>query len=135
MKNKPEKHGVTLVEMLMAVAVLLILIILTVTIGRRIEQQGQEKLTMETINLVDAALGEFRDFDYQYKHEDYRALKFPLDCNDFCTNQIENALKDAFDYSSISVIATGGTHNYHFSGCEVMYFILKKQKVVSPLTY
>ena len=52
MKNKPEKRGMTLVEILMAVVILLILITLTVTIGRSVEQQGQEKLTIETINLV-----------------------------------------------------------------------------------
>ncbi|MCK4886902.1 MAG: type II secretion system protein [Planctomycetes bacterium] len=126
MKNKPEKRGMTLVEILMAVVILLILITLTVQIGRRIEQQGQEKLTIETINLVDAALGEFEDFDYQYKDEKYRALKFPLDCNDldnFEVGEIETALKDAFGYNIVSLNETSD-HKPEYYGCEVMYFIL-----------
>jgi len=122
MKNKPEKRGITLVEMLMAVSILLILITLTVTIGRRIEQQAEEKLTIETINLVDAALGEFGDFDYQYKHEDYRALKFPLDCNDFEVGEIETVLKEAFSYSNVFI--SSSNHKNEYSGGEVMYFIL-----------
>ncbi len=121
MKNKPEKHGMTLIEMLAAVVILLILITLTVTIGRRIEQQAQEKVTIETINLVDAALGEFTDFDYQYKHEDYRDLKFPIDCNDFEVSEIETVLEEAFSYSSVSISVGGHVPN---SGCEIMYFIL-----------
>lgn len=121
MKNKPKKQGMTLIEILATIVVLLVLLTLTVTIGRRIEQQSMEKLTTETINLVDAALGEFADFDYQYKDQKYKALKFPLDCNDFKVSEIEDALKEAFSYSEVS-IEVGG-HDFN-SGCEIMYFIL-----------
>jgi hypothetical protein len=99
----------------------LVLITLTVTVGRRIEQQAREKVTIETINLVDAALGEFRDFDYQYKGEDYRALKFPVDCNGLNISEIQTVLQEAFSYSSVSISAGGHDPN---SGCEIMYFIL-----------
>lgn len=134
MKNKPEKRGITLVEMLMAIVILLILIALTVTIGRRVEQQAEEKLTIEIINLVDAALGEFEDFDYQYKHEDYRALKFPIDCNDFEVGEIESVMEEAFGGSSVITLQryvslsylqlTDGPHSEEDSGCEVMCFWL-----------
>ena len=134
MKNKPEKHGMTLVEMLVALVILLILITLTVTIGRRIEQQAKEKVTIETIHLVDTALGEFRDFDYQYKDQKYKDLKFPLDCNDFKVDQIKTVMKEAFGGSSVITLQyyTGSSyvtlndslHSDPNSGCEVMCFWL-----------
>ena len=126
MKNKPKNHGMTLVEMLAALVILLVLITLTVTVGRRIEQQAKEKVTIETINLVDAALGEFRDFDYQYKDQKYKDLKFPLDCNypdNSDKSEIEGALKDAFGYSSV-LLNLNSNHDPNDFVCEAMYLIL-----------
>ncbi|HPS55400.1 MAG TPA: hypothetical protein PLP05_07380, partial [Sedimentisphaerales bacterium] len=117
---------ITLIEMLAAVIILLILITLTATIGKRIEQQTEERLTRETIALIDTALGEFGEFGYQYKNQKYINLKFPLDCNDFDTSEIATALKEALGYSDVSVTLTSITsdENKIYSGCEVMYFIL-----------
>ena len=126
MKNKPEKLGMTLVEILLAVVILLMLISITVTIGRRIEQQAAERLTRETLSLIDTALGEFVDFRYQYKDQKYKDLKFPLDCNDLDNSnksEIEDTLKEAFGYNSVS-LNLNSDHDPNDFGCEVMYFIL-----------
>lgn len=124
MKNYKHKAGFTLVEMLIVVAIVAILTSIAIGIAARIDNQGKERLTENTFAIINAALGQFHDYGYQYKHVDYSGLSFPLDCNDFLYTDIEVTLLNALGAATVSII--GGTHNPVYSGSEALYFFLSR---------
>ena len=126
MKSYKHKTGVTLVEILVVVAIIAILVSMVIGIAARIDTQGKERLTKNTFALLDAALSQFQDYGYSYKHSDYAGLNFPLDCNDFDKDDLENALENALGLSAGSVEITGGTHEPNYSGSEALYFFLSR---------
>ena len=90
MKSYKHKTGVTLVEILVVAAIIVILVSMVIGIAARIDNQGKEQLTKNTLALLDAALGQFQNYGYEYKlapnagpdeMEFYRSLDFPIDCN------------------------------------------------------
>jgi prepilin-type N-terminal cleavage/methylation domain-containing protein len=124
MKSCKHKTGVTLVEILIVAAIIAILITMVIGIAARIDNQGREQLTKNTIALLDAALGEFGDYGYSYTEDpNYAGLKFPLDCNNFLQNDLENALKAAPGVTNVSI---NGAHDPNYSGSEVLYFFLSR---------
>jgi prepilin-type N-terminal cleavage/methylation domain-containing protein len=114
MKIKQNKTGVTLVEILVVVAIIAILTAITIGVASRINTQGKEQLTKDTIALLTAALGQFRDYGYTYSDPN---LKFPLDCNNFPDTDLAAALGGTI---------SGGTNDPCYSGCEAMYFFLNQ---------
>jgi prepilin-type N-terminal cleavage/methylation domain-containing protein len=113
----PTAAGVTLVEIIVVVAIVAILTALVISIASRTDTQGKEKLTENTIALLTAALGEFRDYGYTYSGS-YAGLKFPLDCNNFNTSDFLTKLT--------WTIGGPGVHMNEYSGCEAMYFFLSR---------
>ncbi len=92
MKSCKCKTAVTLIEMLIVVGIIATLAAMVITIAGRIEARAKEQLAESTITLITAAVEQFRDYDYEYPHADYSALKFPLDCNNIVHSYIEAAL-------------------------------------------
>lgn len=123
MKRRQNKTGVTLVEILVVVAIIAILVTMVIGIAARIDTQGKEQLTKNTVALLDTALGEFHDYGYNYSAPADANFKFPLDCNSFSKSDLEGALKDALGATNVSIT---GDHNDVYSGCEAMYFFLSR---------
>ena len=110
-------------EILIVVAVIAILVSMVIGIAFRIDSQGKEQLTKNTIALLDAALGEFGDYEYNYKDSDYTDFDFPLDCNDFPKDKLETDLGKALGVN-VTINATG--HDPNYSGSEALYFFLSR---------
>lgn len=132
MKSYRYKTGVTLVEILIVVAVIAILTTMVVGIATRISNQSKEQLTKNTFALLNAALGQFRDYGYSYKvpnaalapvRDFYRGLDFPLDCNGL---PLEPALGTALGAAGAEIIPPGVLHDLNDSGSEVLYFFLSR---------
>jgi prepilin-type N-terminal cleavage/methylation domain-containing protein len=123
MKRRQNKTGVTLVEILVVVAIIAILVTMVIGIAARIDTQGKERLTKNTFALLDAALGEFGDYGYRYSDSNYADFKFPLDCNNFPQNDLENELQTEL---GAIVSISGGTHDANYSGSEALYFFLSR---------
>ncbi len=101
MKSYKHKYGVTLVEMLIVVAIIALLATMVIGIAGRIDNQSKERLTESTIAILTAALGQFHEYEYQYKDNPvytpkerkfYLGLDFPLDCSGFTRPDLENEL-------------------------------------------
>jgi hypothetical protein len=90
---------------------------MVIGIAARIDTQGKERLTKNTIALLTAALGEFGDYGYRYSDPCDADFKFPLDCNNFNTSDLGTKLGGTI---------SGGTHDANYSGSEAMYFFLSR---------
>lgn len=134
MKNYRNKFGITLIEVLVVVAIVALLASVVIGLAGRMDNQGKERLTKNTIALIGNALEQFRDFGYQYGNTNYAEFHFPLDCNDSPNppkDILEGVLQDALALAPGSVIISGvgGTpviHQPGYSGSEAMYFFLSQ---------
>lgn len=133
MEGYKHKAGITLIEMLMVVAIIALLAAMVITVATRIESKTDEQLTENTIALLNAALGQFRDYGYNFKVRSgagddkrafYQGLDFPLDCNDLIKSKLQTALEDALDERPILI--SGGTHKIEYSRSEALYFFLNR---------
>jgi prepilin-type N-terminal cleavage/methylation domain-containing protein len=124
MENRKHKCGVTLIEMLIVLAIIALLATMVIGIASQIDNKSKENLTKNTIEILTAALEQFREYGYRYRHSDYSGFEFPLDCNGFSVGQLQTTLKDAL--GAASVLITGGTHEPDFSGSEVLYLLLSR---------
>jgi prepilin-type N-terminal cleavage/methylation domain-containing protein len=137
MKSGSQKSGFTLIEILAVIAIILILISVMAGVGKRIDDQGKERLCRTTIELVGNALEQFREFGYEYKDANCAGLVFPLDCNDFLVAGIDDTLRYALYppapptvfvniTDSAFVNITDSAYDPNFSGSAAMYFILNQ---------
>jgi hypothetical protein len=92
---------------------------MVIGIASRIDTQGKEQLTKNTFALLDAALGEFGDYEYSYSAPSDANLKFPLDCNGFSTSDFLTEL-------GWTIGPPAAQHDAGYSGCEAMYFFLNR---------
>ena len=123
MKSDQNKTGLSLVEMLIVVAIVVILTTMVIGLAGRIDDQSKEQLTRNTIGIITAALRQFNDYEYRYKAPVYTGFSFPLDCNDFLQPAIEMTLGNAL--GAIFVIS-GGTPDISYSGGEALYVFLSQ---------
>jgi len=122
MKTCKYKIGFTLVEMVVVIAIVAVLATMVVGIAAHINSKKDQKRARRTIVLLSTALGQFHDYDFDYnKDSDYTAFGFPLDCNDFLTDDIKKTLGDALGYGDVAI---SGAHDPDYSGNEVMYLLL-----------
>ena len=124
MKSDANKTGLTLVEMLIVVAIVVILTTMVIGLAGRIDNQSKEQLTQTTIGIITAALGQFHDYEYRYKAPIYAEFDFPLDCNDFPQLLLETTLAGAL--GAVAAPITGGVHHPSYSGCEALYLFLSQ---------
>jgi prepilin-type N-terminal cleavage/methylation domain-containing protein len=123
MNNRQKtKRCFTLVEMLVVIAIVAILASLVIGIASRIEAREKEKHCRSTLALLTTALAQFHEYGFNYKHSDYTACTFPLDCNDFLTDDIKSTLGDALGVGAGNVSIPDPNASY--SGNEVMYLLL-----------
>jgi len=66
MESGNYKHGITLVEILVVMAVIVILAGLVVGIGTAIDSHSKEKAVKATFSLIEAALQEYHDFTNEF---------------------------------------------------------------------
>jgi len=122
MKNHTDKYGLTLLEILVAAAIIAVLVFITINVARRIDNQSKERLAEDTIAIIKAALGQFEDYKYNYSDPNYRTFVFPLDCNGFNVAAAEIVLSAALG-AAVTMTPDPCTG---FTGCEVMYFLLSQ---------
>lgn len=142
MKNCP-KNGLTLVEMLIVVAIFMVLVSMTIGIAVRLDNQGKQRLTQNTIALLNMALKQFADYGYQYRTRTYNmintttpegqaerdfydGLDFPPDCNGYEIDRFRYELAKLQDLRSVAgvLIVPDTAYDPAYSGCSAMYFFL-----------
>ncbi len=122
MNNRQKtKIGFTLVEMVVVIAIVAVLATMVIGIAAHIDSKKDQKRARRTIVLLSTALGQFHDYGFSYKHHDYTAFTFPLDCNDFDAVKIAETLEGALGADDVQI---SGAHNPDYSGNEVMYLLL-----------
>ena len=128
MKNYEHKTGVTLVEMLIVVAIIVILTTIVIGIAARIDDQSKEQLAESTSAILTAALRQFHDYEYRYKDLAYVAFDFPLDCSGFDVPGLQATLDYALGLAPGSVVISPVVAHIdpNYSGCEVLYFFLSR---------
>lgn len=124
MKIDANKTGLTLIEMLIVVAIVVILTTMVIGLAGRVTDQSKERLSKSTIAILTTALRQFHDYKYRYKDIIYADFDFPLDCNDFPQPLLETTLPSALGATSCPI--TGGVHHPSYSGCEVLYLFLSQ---------
>ena len=132
MRSYENKTGLTLVEMLIVVAIIVILTTMVIGIAGRIDNQSKEQLAKGTIVILTAALRQFHDYEYRYRdnpiytpaeRQFYLGLDFPVDCNGFLVADLAIELGKVLD-KPVTIIATG--HDPINSGCEALYVFLSQ---------
>ncbi|MCK4752848.1 MAG: prepilin-type N-terminal cleavage/methylation domain-containing protein [Planctomycetes bacterium] len=124
MKSCGNKHGLTLLEVLIVIAIIAILTTIVIGVVGRVRSQADEQLTESTLVILSAALEQFRDYDFTYQDPNYSDFDFPIDCNGLPIADVETTLKDALGVT-VSIFPTV-IDEPNYSGCEVMYFLLSK---------
>jgi len=124
MKSYENKTGLTLVEMLIVVAIVVILTTMVIGLAGRVNDQSKERLTKSTIAILTAALRQFHDYEYRYKDLTYSGFDFPLDCNEFPQPVLEATLASAL--GAVAAPITPGAHHPSYSGCEALYLLLSQ---------
>jgi type II secretory pathway pseudopilin PulG len=123
MKKNRQTIGFTILEMLVVVGVIVILVSMVITLAARFEDRGNERVIKSTFSMLDAALGEFEDYGYNYKGSYAElSLSFPLDCNDFLRVDFENAVEEALD----TEVSINRDYDPNYSGSAAMYFFLSQ---------
>ena len=128
MKRNRQTIGFTILEMLVVVGVIVILVSMVIALASRFEDRGNERVIKSTFAMLDAALGEFADYGYEYKDEKYDGLRFPLDCNSFGKEQFEDEVEDALglDIDDVEIIGAYDANSSVYSGSAGLYFFLSQ---------
>jgi len=62
MKNQKYKHGLSLIEILMAVIIIAILATMVITVASSVDNRSKEEATRAEFSLLETALQEYREF-------------------------------------------------------------------------
>ncbi|MBN1505356.1 MAG: prepilin-type N-terminal cleavage/methylation domain-containing protein [Sedimentisphaerales bacterium] len=132
-------RGLTLLEMLVVVSIVAALMGMVIVVTHRVEGQSQENMLANTFAILESALGQFYEYEFQYSPTDqrkgYAELRFPLDCSDYSLATLQTTLANVLGAGTVVVT----NHNeatemnparkleyLQYSGCEVMYFFLSQ---------
>jgi hypothetical protein len=124
MKRNRETIGFTIVEMLIVVGVIVVLTTMVITLAARFEHRGNERVIKSTFAMLDAALGEFAEYGYDYKG-DYTGLSFPLDFSGFSREKFEGEVEEALGLA-IDDVEIIGAYDPNYSGSAGLYFFLSQ---------
>jgi prepilin-type N-terminal cleavage/methylation domain-containing protein len=136
-KGHENKTGLTLVEMLVVVAIIVVLTTMVIGLAGRVTNQSKEQLTKNTIAILTSALEQFHDFQYRYvdnpvyapaEREFYLGLDFPLDCNGFDVPVLQITLENSLGLAAGSILIDPVASHIdpNYSGGEVLYFFLSR---------
>ncbi len=131
MKTHKLQVGLTLIDMVIAVAIIAVLASIVITSLARIDSKAKENLCEGTLETLNAALRQYRDYKIEFRinpssvteREFYRSLKFPPDCNDFTVSIIQTEIENLLDLTPV-IIDPPDKHDPDESGIAVMYFFL-----------
>lgn len=126
MTNLRHSSGVTLLEMLVVLGVIVVLAGIGATVTLRVESQAKENALVDTYALLEAALGQFSEYQYRYPAQ-YADFRFPLDCDGFPVAALQTTLQGALGVTNVQILNhqhADGREYSEYSGCEVMYFLL-----------
>jgi prepilin-type N-terminal cleavage/methylation domain-containing protein len=127
MKHKQNKNGLTIVEILVAIAIVALLAVGLYSVGSYVETQSKITLTESTIETLVAALDEYHDF----------YGKFPFDANEsYDRNDIESVVDgDVTDKAGTPLLAAD--YNDVYASNEALYHFLNKcpssKKIVNSI--
>jgi prepilin-type N-terminal cleavage/methylation domain-containing protein len=116
MKRKQNKTGLTLVEILVAIAIIAILAAGLYSVSNYIEKQAKAKLTESTIETLSAAIEQYHDFYGKFPFladKNYGEPNLQTDVNGVVVNKTGNPLS-APDYNDI------------YASSEALYYFLNK---------
>lgn len=129
-------------ETLIVIAVIMILASIVMTTAKKIEQQGREKLMTNTFEIINAAMEQYADFEYQlnqneinYSTDDerkfYTTLSLPPDCNGYFAEGVQIELEKVLvlapgDEVSIAPVGTTMEYDPNDSGSAVLYYFLTR---------
>ena len=120
MKSCRNKYGLTLVEVLIVIAIIAILTTIVIGVAGRVQDRANEYLIKNTLVICTTSLRQFGEYTYIYEGQ-YSDLRYPIDCNDFESEEIKSALQTALGGQSVTIFAVP-----EYSGCEMMYFFLNR---------
>lgn len=134
------KAGVTLLEMVVVVAIVVILATLVIGIATNIDNQSRKQLTKSTLAILNSALQQFQDYGYRYKadpfyisgkyeREFYLSLEFPLDCNLMPVAYIKPILENVLSTETMRTnveIESAGDYDPNCSGSAILYYFLSR---------
>ena len=129
MTDRKNNVGVTLVEMLVVIGIIVVLAGLVITITRGLENKSKENTLANTFAVLESALDQFRDFGYTYRPGVYSRYEFPLDGTDFPVADLETMVQDVLGATTVNVtnhVRSTGVEYQEYSGCEVMYWLLSQ---------
>ena len=134
MESSRYKYGLTLIEMLVVVAVIVLLAGLTIGIGSHLDTQSKERAVKSTFAVLEAALEQFYDYKYRYADPNYERFRFPPDCSEFplvSPNPLAGLEPTLSILEGAAVQITNHDQTFdpkylEYSGCEVLYFFLSK---------
>jgi type II secretory pathway pseudopilin PulG len=134
MNTRKLKVGLTLIDMIVAVAIIAVLASIVITALTRIDSMSQEKLCNGIMHTLNVALQQYKDYKLECRidittesrfdeREFYRALEFPPDCNGYSIAEVELEISEFRDIAPV-VITPSDKHDPNESSCAVMYFFL-----------
>ncbi|MCX5634324.1 MAG: prepilin-type N-terminal cleavage/methylation domain-containing protein [Planctomycetota bacterium] len=138
MKIARKQFGFTLLEMIVVVAVIVLLTSIVISVATRIDSQSKERLTENTLGLLNAALEQYKDFGYELKYNPiwlpvipeesdfFLGLQFPIDCNGFTAADVATTLGLVLNAGVGGVVIPPAGNDPNYSGSEVLYFFLSK---------
>ena len=119
------KHGFTLVEMLIVMAIIALLATMVIGIASQLDSQSKQRLAGSTMAILAAALEEFKDYGYNYGPA-YSNFDFPLDCSGFPVDVLEATLSSALGAASVEITNHDTAECLKYSGSEILYFFLSR---------
>jgi prepilin-type N-terminal cleavage/methylation domain-containing protein len=144
MKAHKLQFGLTLVEILVVAAIVAVLAGIVLTTLTRIDSQSKENLCLGTLETLNTALRQFRDYGYEYRVNTtgvtpataaamldfYRSLTFPPDCNQYSEVDVKGEIDKLLDPTNTLVIdispVAAEQYEPNDSGSAVMYFFLSQ---------
>lgn len=129
MDEKRHNVGLTLVEILVVVGIIVVLASLVIAITLGLETQSKENTLAHTFAVLESALEQFRDFGYTYRGGVYSGYAFPLDCTGFPELRLEAAIRGILGAATVDItnhVGGMGGEYQEYSGCEVMYLLLSQ---------
>ena len=132
MVNLRQNSGVTLVEMLVVLGIIMVLSGIVATLTLRVDNQSKENVLTNTFALLGSALEQFHEYEYRYPPR-YAEFGFPLDCDGFSVAALGTVLGEAVGATNVQItnhVRLDGREYLEYSGCEALFFLLSQVPAV-----
>ena len=116
MKIKQNKYGLTLVEVLVAIAIIAVLAAGLYSVSNYVETQSKKKLTKSTIETLCAALEQYHDFN--------DGFPFAADVN-YGQSNLQSDVN--------GTVGGGVNHKDEYASSEALYYFLNRFRIPEKL--